>query len=167
MNAIFSEERVNTGRQLELDLVKAAAIILMIWTHTYETLSTGFEPSLSAVNAYVTGSIACATTFMFCMGMGIFIYRAQFGKGLSSKGSQASYHWFYFVIVPRNHSRVAEQLDLQSPGRSGVSGLWSMYRYSSVRRPRFPACRLPQETENWEWWDVAHFHRLECDGHVA
>ena len=71
MNAIFSEERVNTGRQLELDLVKAAAIILMIWTHTYETLSTGFEPSLSAVNAYVTGSIACATTFMFCMGMGI------------------------------------------------------------------------------------------------
>lgn len=73
MNAIFSEERVNTGRQLELelDLAKAVTIVLMIWTHTYETLSTGFEPSLSAINSYVRGSIAGAVTFMFCMGIGI------------------------------------------------------------------------------------------------
>ena len=47
MNSIFSAERVNTGRQLEFDLVKAVTIVLMIWTHTYEALSTGFEPSLS------------------------------------------------------------------------------------------------------------------------
>ncbi len=58
MNSIFSAERVNIGRQLEFDLVKAVTIVLMIWTHTYEALSTGFEPSLSAINSYVRGSIA-------------------------------------------------------------------------------------------------------------
>ncbi len=71
MNTIFSTERVNTGRQLEFDLAKAVTIVLMIWTHTYEALSTGFEPSLSAINSYVRGSIAGAVTFMFCMGIGL------------------------------------------------------------------------------------------------
>ncbi|MCQ2173919.1 MAG: heparan-alpha-glucosaminide N-acetyltransferase domain-containing protein [Bacteroidales bacterium] len=46
-------------------------IVLMIWTHTYESLSTGFEPSLSAINTYVRGSIAGAAAFMFCMGTGL------------------------------------------------------------------------------------------------
>lgn len=71
MNAVFSRERINTGRQLEFDLAKAVTIVLMIWTHTYESLSTGFEPSLSAINSYVRGSIAGAVTFMFCMGIGL------------------------------------------------------------------------------------------------
>lgn len=70
-NTIFSRERVNTGRQLEFDLTKAVTIILMIWTHTYEAMSTGFEPSLSSINSYVRGSIAGAVTFMFCMGIGL------------------------------------------------------------------------------------------------
>lgn len=60
MNTVFSRERVNTGRQLEFDPVKAVTIVLMVWTHTYETLSTGFEPSLSAINSYVRGAIGGA-----------------------------------------------------------------------------------------------------------
>lgn len=76
MNAIFSKERTNTGRQLEFDLAKAMTIVLMVWTHVYESLSTGFEPSLSATNAYVRGSITGAVTFMFCMGPGHFLHQA-------------------------------------------------------------------------------------------
>lgn len=71
MGNMFSQERVNTGRQLEIDLAKTVTIILMVWTHVYEFISTSFEPSLSSINAYVTGSIICAVTFMFCMGIGL------------------------------------------------------------------------------------------------
>lgn len=72
MTALFSKERVNTGRQLEVDLAKVLAIVIvMLWTHTYETLSTEFEPSLGHFMAYVLGSVAGASTFMFCMGIGL------------------------------------------------------------------------------------------------
>lgn len=86
MNTIFSSKRVNTGRQLELDLAKAVTIVLMIWTHTYETLSTGFEPSLSAINSYVRGSIAGAVTFMFCMGIGLSYTRHNSAKECLQRG---------------------------------------------------------------------------------
>ncbi len=86
MNNIFSAERVNTGRQLEFDLVKAVTIVLMIWTHTYEALSTGFEPSLSAINSYVRGSIAGAVTFMFCMGIGLSYTRHNSAKECIQRG---------------------------------------------------------------------------------
>lgn len=86
MNAIFSSKRVNTGRQLEMDLAKAVTIVLMIWTHTYENLSTGFEPSLSAINSYVRGSIAGAVTFMFCMGIGLSYTRHNSAKECLQRG---------------------------------------------------------------------------------
>ena len=86
MNSIFSKERVNSGRQLEFDLAKAATIVLMIWTHTYEALSTGFEPSLSAINSYVRGSISGAVTFMFCMGIGLSYTRHNSVKDCLQRG---------------------------------------------------------------------------------
>lgn len=86
MNSIFSAERVNTGRQLEFDLVKAVTIVLMIWTHTYEALSTGFEPSLSAINSNVRGSIAGAVTFMFCMGIGLSYTRHNSAQECLQRG---------------------------------------------------------------------------------
>lgn len=88
MNNIFSAERVNTGRQLEFDLVKAVTIVLMIWTHTYEALSTGFEPSLSAINSYVRGSIAGAVTFMFCMGIGLSYTRHNSAEECIQRGAK-------------------------------------------------------------------------------
>lgn len=76
MSRIFSNEDVNTGRQVEFDLVKAATIVLMVWTHVYEELSTGFEPSLSYANAYWRGSLFGAVSFMFCMGIGMVYTRS-------------------------------------------------------------------------------------------
>lgn len=76
MTDLFSRKETNTGRQTEFDLVKAATIILMVWTHVYEELSTGFEPSLSYANAYWRGSLFGAVSFMFCMGLGMVYTRS-------------------------------------------------------------------------------------------
>ncbi len=74
--AVFSSLEVNKGRQNEFDLVKALTIVLMLWTHVYENLSTCFEPSLSYFNAYYRGCLFGASTFMFCMGIGMVYTRS-------------------------------------------------------------------------------------------
>lgn len=86
MVSLFSDTEKNTGRQHEFDLVKAFTIVLMIWTHVYENLSTVFEPSLSAVNAYYRGSIFGASTFMFCMGMGMVYTRSSTPADYAKRG---------------------------------------------------------------------------------
>ena len=98
MNAIISKERTNTGRQLEFDLTKAVTIVLMVWTHVYESLSTGFEPSLSAVNAYVRGSITGAATFMFCMGLGISYTRHNTAKECIQRGVKLLTNGFVLLL---------------------------------------------------------------------
>lgn len=75
MDTLFSSEEINKNRQLEFDLMKTLTILLMIWTHVFEELSTEFEPSLSATNAFYRGGIFGAATFMFCMGMGMVYTR--------------------------------------------------------------------------------------------
>lgn len=98
MNAIFSKERTNTGRQLEFDLAKAMTIVLMVWTHVYESLSTGFEPSLSATNAYVRGSITGAVTFMFCMGLGISYTRHNNAEECRQRGIKLLTNGFVLLL---------------------------------------------------------------------
>ena len=68
-------------RYLEIDFVKFAAIIFMIFVHTYEVFtydaffeSPGYEnPVLYALNFIVEffGGAPAAPVFMFCMGLGI------------------------------------------------------------------------------------------------
>ena len=83
---IFSEREVNTGRQIEVDLAKAIAIVLMIWVHVYEELSTTFEPSVSFYNAYWRSAIYDAVTFMFCMGIGMVYTNSGTPKGYVKRG---------------------------------------------------------------------------------
>lgn len=96
---IFSKQRVNTGRQLEFDLVKAVTILLMIWTHVFETISNYFEPSLSHINAYVRGSMFGAVTFMFCMGIGMTYTRHNSSKEFLKRGFQIFTTGFILVIA--------------------------------------------------------------------
>lgn len=93
--AHFSELEINKGRQYEFDLVKALTIILMIWTHVYESFSTGFEPSLSFANAYWRGGIFGATTFMFCMGIGMVYTRSSTPHDYFKRGL----HIFYTGLL--------------------------------------------------------------------
>ena len=74
MDNLFSNEPVNNGRQIELDLAKCLAIIFMIFLHCYFATSY-FANDISlgmqrAVSQFFGGPFA-APVFMFAMGVGI------------------------------------------------------------------------------------------------
>ena len=73
----LSDKKVNTGRQKELDIAKALAIIFMIFCHVIIfasfsnlSISPGFEMILDQMVANIA-----APVFMFCMGIGIVFSR--------------------------------------------------------------------------------------------
>ena len=72
---IFSKEEVNTGRQRELDLVKAVAIILMILIHIYENVCVGLKSPMEEAFVRYLGFPVGPTAFMFCLGMGLMYSR--------------------------------------------------------------------------------------------
>ena len=70
----LADKKVNTGRQKELDIAKALAIIFMIFCHVIVfasfsniSITLGFEMILNQ-----TAAIIAAPVFMFCMGIGLF-----------------------------------------------------------------------------------------------
>lgn len=78
MSNLFSDEKVNTGRQVELDIAKALSIIFMIFLHTIFVL-TAFDNSITPNYLFVFSSILgkpyAAPVFMFCMGVGVVYSR--------------------------------------------------------------------------------------------
>ena len=75
---LFSDERVNTGRQMELDIAKGLSIIFMVFIN-FLILVGDFNHSISfiynIVFADVLGGPCPAPIFMFCMGVGIVYSR--------------------------------------------------------------------------------------------
>ena len=73
MSDLFSKEKVNTGRQVELDIAKALAIIFMIFLHTVMVVK-GFNYSLTPAYDFIVSNVLgrprAAPVFMFCMGVG-------------------------------------------------------------------------------------------------
>ena len=69
---LFSDEKINTGRQLELDVAKALSIIFMIFLHTLIVVK-GFNYSLSPAYDFIISNVlgrpCAAPVFMFCMGV--------------------------------------------------------------------------------------------------
>ncbi len=78
MNNLFSNEKVNVGRQVELDIAKALSIIFMIFLHTIMVVK-GFNVGLSSAYDFIFSNILgrpyAAPIFMFCMGVGIVYSR--------------------------------------------------------------------------------------------
>ena len=70
---LFSDEKVNTGRQVELDIAKAFAIIFMVFLHTIMVVKA-YGPGLSSAYEFVFGNVLgrpyAAVIFMFCMVLG-------------------------------------------------------------------------------------------------
>ncbi len=78
MADLFSNEKVNTGRQVELDIAKALSIIFMIFLHTLMVVK-GFNYSISPTYDFIFSNVlgrpCAAPVFMFCMGVGIVYSR--------------------------------------------------------------------------------------------
>ena len=72
INKIISKEEVNTGRQIEFDIVKTFSVLSMVLIHTWVYLSDNFivEGSLSFIFVGVLCSLFGASLFMMCMGIG-------------------------------------------------------------------------------------------------
>lgn len=75
---MFSDGKVNTGRQVELDIAKAFAIIFMIFLHVAFVVS-GYNANLSQTYSFLImnlfGRPYAAVIFMFCMGVGVVYSR--------------------------------------------------------------------------------------------
>ena len=72
MESFFNREKVNTGRQYNLDLLKALAIVAMIICHTVTILSgarTDYESEFGYwfADVFLGSYLAVAHAFMFCM----------------------------------------------------------------------------------------------------
>ena len=74
MSRYFADEKVNTGRQLELDVLKALCVVGMIFIHIL--LDLGDEVAPTALDDYGT-ELFGAATFMICMGIGMCYSRNQ------------------------------------------------------------------------------------------
>ena len=69
---MISEEKINTNRQIELDIAKGLAILFMITVHVLWDLSTPEVKNTILGNLiYFLGGIPAAPVFMFAMGIGI------------------------------------------------------------------------------------------------
>lgn len=73
---IISRDKVNTGRQREVDALKAFSIIMMIITHCIDELYPSYEAHTAS---YVINDILAQTIgaqgFMICMGIGMIYSR--------------------------------------------------------------------------------------------
>lgn len=78
MKEIFSKNKVNIGRQTELDIAKALSIIFMIFLHALMVVSV-FNNEISIPYQLIIGNILgkpyAAPIFMFCMGVGVVYSR--------------------------------------------------------------------------------------------
>ena len=78
MVVLFDKNKVNTSRQVELDIAKAFSIIFMVLSHCL-LISYFISDSTSSVFKtfvnFILGGPCAAPVFMFCMGVGIVFSR--------------------------------------------------------------------------------------------
>ena len=91
MTSIFNEEKINTGRQYNLDLLKALSIVAMIICHTVTILSgarTDYESEFGywLADDFLGAYLGVAHAFMFCMGVGFVYSRNNTPKALLVRG---------------------------------------------------------------------------------
>ena len=83
MSRYFSDEKTNTGRQLELDLLKALCVVGMIFCHVLLDLGENAMPAF--IDNYGMEFFGAAT-FMICMGIGMGYMHNQSPKAYVLRG---------------------------------------------------------------------------------
>lgn len=81
---LLSKERINTGRQPEIDMFKAFCVVCMILEHTYECCAAEANPILNALEWICAFTGAAA--FMICMGLGMRYSRHQGARDYLARG---------------------------------------------------------------------------------
>ncbi len=86
MRMVITKEKVNMGRQRELDVAKGLAIIFMLLVHVYEVYGGEVEGTGFSKVVEFLGSPPAAPVFMFLLGVGIVYSRKITSKVLLSRG---------------------------------------------------------------------------------
>lgn len=100
---IFSSDRVNTGRQKELDLLKAFTVIVMLINHVHFILLMGSDVPVFSFVSEVIRKLISAAPFMFCMGMTFFYtmndtWKDNIRRGISLMSFCFGLHIFFFPV---------------------------------------------------------------------
>lgn len=82
----FDAEKINTGRQPELDLAKGFAILFMVWTHVFDELSPDSKGILVTLVRNILGGPFAAPVFMICLGIGVSYSSKNNPKDLMRRG---------------------------------------------------------------------------------
>jgi len=83
----LSKEKVNTGRQVEIDLLKAFTVVFsMIIIHVFDYDAVGFENNFTWWLDTIFGGIFAAPVFMFCMGLGMVYSRNSSPRQMVVRG---------------------------------------------------------------------------------
>ena len=89
MNDLFSKDKINTNRQVELDIAKSLSIIFMIFVHTLSAAMM-LENTVSMPYEVIVGNLLggpfSAPVFMFCMGIGIIYSRHSDPSSMIKRG---------------------------------------------------------------------------------
>ena len=89
LNKLFSDEKINTGRQVELDIAKALSIIFMVFVHILmvaPAFNNTISPSYLLIVGNILGRPCAAPVFMFCLGVGIIYSRRSQWDNLIKRG---------------------------------------------------------------------------------
>lgn len=86
---LFAREKINIGRQKELDIAKGFSILFMIFIHTI-IIAMLFENTVSWVSIVlfddILGGPSAAPVFMFCMGIGMVYTRSKEPEKMIRRG---------------------------------------------------------------------------------
>lgn len=84
---MFSNEKINTGRQLELDVARGLAVLFMIFIHSQLLFANTdvIDSSFGSFNDFV-GMVPSAPMFMFLLGVGINYTRKNDPKIFFKRG---------------------------------------------------------------------------------
>ena len=91
MESVLKSEKINAGRQFEVDCVKFFAIPFMVCIHFYEQFGAydfvNVIPNTMFQNMieFVGGPLA-APIFMFCMGIGMIYTKHSFASDFKRRG---------------------------------------------------------------------------------
>lgn len=84
MNAIFSQEEINTGRQREFDYLKGIFMLFIYLIHAFQATMSPFDSVTRTI--YMFATMSGAAIFIFVMGLGTVYSRSATSVGMVKSG---------------------------------------------------------------------------------
>lgn len=111
----FTNEKINTSRQLEFDIAKALAIIFMAWVHTLEETDSVSEALMPMLIEKVFGGVFAAPVFMVALGIGLAYSQHATTRDFIKRGIEMLIIGFLLNLVRFTLPAVWKAVALEQP----------------------------------------------------